>query len=133
MRAELPPDTLITVGAAGAVPYASRLPAMDSYGLIDPEVARQPNTGPRTGKGARPGHQLFAPASYVRSRDPDLLCHVGMRAKRPPAERTSHPSFRRGYRWACVEPQPLPSGGDSAFYCCRRPRDRVVGPFGRGS
>ncbi len=137
MRAELPADTLVTVGAAGAVPYASGLPTIDAFGLVDPVIARQPDPVLVDDRRARPGHQLVAPPDYIRSRDPDLLCHAGHRGAQPPAERDARSPFRNGYVWACAEPEPFPDpwaeGGvlDPGVYCCRRPRDRVVGPFGR--
>ncbi len=134
MHANLPPDTWITVGAAGAVPYGAKLPTIDAYGLIDPVIATMPEAGPYVGKGARPGHQLQAPRSYIRSRDPDLLCHVGYRGPRPPSERRTPRGYGRAYAWACIE---LPEIEDRhgapqppSVYCCRRPDDRVVGPFG---
>lgn len=134
MHANLPADTWITVGAAGAVPYGAKLPTIDAYGLIDPVIATMPEAGPYTGKGARPGHQLQAPRPYILSRDPDLLCHVGFRGARPPSERRKPRGYGRAYRWACIDlpeiedrhGEPLPPG----VYCCRRPADRVVGPFG---
>lgn len=137
MHEHLPPDTLLSVGAAGAVPYASSLPVVDAFGLVDPHLSRMPGLRPHTGRGARPGHQLLAPSAYVKRRDPDLLCHVGYRGPRRPSERQSHRAFRRGYTWACIEPDPIPDpsaeGGwlDVGYYCCRRPRGRVVGPFGQ--
>jgi arabinofuranosyltransferase len=137
MHDNLPPDTLVSVGAAGAVPYGAGLPIVDAYGLVDPGLARLPGLRPHQGPGARPGHQIIAPVSYIKARDPDLLCHVGFRGDRPPSERRAHPAFRAGYVWACIEPPPVPDpraeGGwlDPGVYCCRRPRDRVVGPFGR--
>lgn len=137
MHDHLPPDTLLSVGAAGAVPYGAGLPIVDAYGLVDPSLARLPGLRPHQGPGARPGHQIIAPHSYIAARDPDLLCHVGFRGDRPPSERRAHPAFREGYVWACIEPPPVPDpraeGGllDPGVYCCRRPRDRVVGPFGR--
>jgi arabinofuranosyltransferase len=136
MREHLPAQTLISVGAAGAVPYASGLPVVDAFGLVDPHLARMPAVKPHTGPRARPGHQLFAPPSYIRDRDPDLLCHVGHRGPRRPSERHAHPAFSRGYAWACIEPDPIPDATEDSgwfevgYYCCRRPRDRVVGPFG---
>jgi len=138
MHANLPPDTLITVGAAGAVPYGAGVPVVDAYGLVDPVLVRLPGVRPHQGKGARPGHQLYAPVRYIEQRDPDLLCHVGFRGERRPSERRVHPAFRRGYRWACIEPPPVadpraPGGQlDVGVYCCRRPEDRIVGPFGPG-
>jgi arabinofuranosyltransferase len=139
MREHLPHDTLITVGAAGAVPYASGLPTIDAFGLVDPVIAHDPDAVPRDGRNARPGHQLFATPAYIRSRDPDLLCHVGFRGAAPPREADARAPFRTGYTWACVMPGPgtaiAPGGGtfDPGVYCCRRPRDRIVGPFGSAS
>jgi arabinofuranosyltransferase len=136
MRDHLGPDTVITVGAAGALPYASGLPTIDAHGLNDPAIAHLAGTKPRTGAGARPGHQLWAPASYIERRDPDLLCHVGHSGDRPP--RRVAPGFRRGYAWACIEPDELSTYAteagldDVGYYCCRRPVDRVVGPFAGG-
>jgi arabinofuranosyltransferase len=134
MHEHLPADTWITVGAAGAVPYGAKLPTIDAYGLVDPVIATLPEAGPYTGKGARPGHQLQAPRKYIRSRDPDMLCHVGYRGPRAPSERRQPRGYARGYRWACIDlpeildrhGEPMPAG----VYCCRRPLDRVVGPFG---
>lgn len=136
MKEQLPPDTLVTVGAAGAVPYASGLPTIDAFGLVDPVIARQPSPPLRDARNVRPGHQLFASPEYIRSRDPDLLCHVGHRGPTPPREADARAPFKQGYVWACVHPGPgtarAPGGGtfDPGVYCCRRPRDRVVGPFG---
>ncbi|MEZ4382487.1 MAG: hypothetical protein R3A79_14215 [Nannocystaceae bacterium] len=136
MREHLPGDTLITVGAAGAMPYTSELPTVDVFGLVDPTIADLPEVRPRTGEGARPGHQLYAPRAYIRARDPDLLCHAGYVGERRPSPALAR---RRGYAgmvWACVEPGPVadprePDGVlDLGFYCCLRPRDRAVGPFG---
>ena len=137
MHANLPPDTWITVGAAGAVPYGAKLPTIDAYGLIDPVIATMPEAGPYTGKGARPGHQLQAPRPYILSRDPDLLCHVGYRGPRPPSPRRRPRGYARGYRWACIDlPEIDDRHGDAlpaGVYCCRRPEDRTVGPFGAGA
>ena len=139
MHDNLPPDTLITVGAAGAVPYGAQVHVIDAFGLVDPNLVRPPTVRAMKGKGARPGHQIYAPSSYIEQRDPDLLCHVGFRGDRRPSEGRVHRDFRRGYRWACIEPPPVPDpraeGGQLhvGVYCCRRPRERTVGPFGPGS
>ncbi|MEM6993527.1 MAG: hypothetical protein AAF721_23635 [Myxococcota bacterium] len=127
MHEHLPPQTLITVGAAGAVPYASGLQVIDAFGLVDPNIATLPGLKPDTREKARPGHQIWAPVSYIKERDPDLLCHVGFRGPKRPTRRHVHRSFLRGYTWACIEPEP---GRREGFYCCRRPNRRVVGPFG---
>jgi arabinofuranosyltransferase len=127
----LPSDSLITVGAAGAVPYASMLPALDSYGLVDPGVVAA--TKPRT-RGARPGHQLHASIAYMKSHQPDLMCHVGYAGERlpPPGLDRRMNAGREWTGWACVETGPIPDpraeGGviPSHVYCCLRPRDRFV-------
>ena len=125
MREHLPPDTWITVGAAGAVPYGAGLPTIDAYGLVDPTIASLPDAGPHA---TRPGHQLMAPKAYIESRAPDLVCHVGHRGSTRP--RGLPRGWTHGYAWACMEPDPVGSL-DPGFYCCLRPRDRVVGPFGK--
>lgn len=133
MHENLPGDTMITVGAAGAVPYASQLPTIDAFGLVDPSIAHLDGVRPRKDERARPGHQLMAPVKYIKARDPDLLCHVGYRGKKRP--RRAHPAFGRGYSWACMEPDPIDdplseSGTlDVGFYCCRIRNGRSVGPF----
>lgn len=129
LRERVPPGTLVSVGAAGAVPWASELPVVDAYGLVDPELARLPDPPLVPDRQARPGHQLYAPPAYIRRRDPDLLCHVGYRGPRRPAESQAAAPFRAGYVWACVHP-PATDAIDPGFYCCRRPRDRIVGVFG---
>lgn len=134
MRAHLPASTWLAVGAAGALPYASGLPVVDVYGLVDPWPSRVPSLRP-TAKG-RPGHQLMAPQAELRVRDPDLLCHVGHVGPRvPPQASAASRGFGPGYRWACVAPgsveDPSEASGvlDLGYYCCLRPPSRVVGPF----
>jgi arabinofuranosyltransferase len=125
----VPADTLITVGAAGALPYASQLPAFDSYGLVDPGVAAAAK--PRA-QGARPGHQLQPSLGYMKSHNPDLMCHVGHAGERlpPPGLDRRMGAGRDWTGWACVETGPIPDaraqGGfiASHIYCCLRPRDR---------
>lgn len=125
LAANVPPDTMITVGAAGAVPYASGLPTIDAFGLVDPVIATIRPPPLREGAGVRPGHQLFAPPDYIRDRDPDLLCHVGHRGAKPPRESEARPPFRSGYVWKCATPGPDtakdPDGVpfDPGVYCCR--------------
>jgi arabinofuranosyltransferase len=134
MRENLPPDTLITVGASGALPYASRLPTIDAFGLSDPVIARHPQMRPN--RKARPGHQVWAPRRYIKRRDPDLLCHVGHHGEKRP--RAARKGFRRGYTWACIGPEEMAEVAVPeaiewvGYYCCRRPVGRVVGPFGAG-
>ena len=132
---QLPPETLITVGAAGALPYTSGLPAFDSYGLVDPGVVHAATPLTRE-QGARPGHQLHAPLDYMLGHDPDLLCHIGYAGERLPPRgfdrrRGAGRGAARGWvGWACVEtgeiPDPRARGGSlpSQWYCCLRPKGR---------
>ena len=134
LREHVPGDTWITVGAAGALPYASGLQVVDVYGLVDPWPRRVQLLRP-SARG-RPGHQLLAPLAELRVRDPDLYCHVGHVGPRVPSQASA---VARGLgpemRWACATPGPLadprePTGIlDLGHYCCLRPRGRVVGPF----
>ncbi len=66
-RAEQP---LVAVDAAGAIPYASGLPALDMLGLTDRYLAHH---RPKSmGRGAM-GHEL-GDASYYLERAPDIVC-----------------------------------------------------------
>lgn len=63
-----PPDTLVAIHSAGAVPYYSRLPTIDMWGLTDAHIARAPV--PDFGTGLA-GHERSDPV-YVFGRDPAL-------------------------------------------------------------
>jgi hypothetical protein len=62
MKKELPPGSLVALGEAGLVPYYTRLPALDLYGLNDKHIARR--------EGAV--HTKFD-ADYVFARNPDYF------------------------------------------------------------
>ena len=91
MRAHLPADTVVSVGAAGAMPYASGLSVIATYGLVEPDISAF--SPPRSGARARPGHQLTAPLDWVKARDPDLMCHLGHAGPSAPAAKIAQ---RRG-------------------------------------
>jgi hypothetical protein len=61
-------DVRIAVTAAGAIPFYSRLPAVDMLGLNDRWVARHGEVGLRV-----PGHQRLAPLSYLIDRNVHLV------------------------------------------------------------
>ncbi len=130
LRERVPADTWISVGAAGAMPYASGLPAFDAYGLVDPSLLD--HTEPDTSERARPGHQLHASLAHVLAREPDLICHLGWDAPRPPTLRDAQRRAGKAWAWACVETgaiaDPLGETGtlDSRWYCCLRPIDRFT-------
>jgi arabinofuranosyltransferase len=134
LKEHVPENTWISVGAAGALPYASGLQVVDVYGLVDPWPRRTAELRPSP--RGRPGHQLMAPLAELRVRDPDLLCHAGyVGARRPAAASALTRGLGPGYRWACATPEPVvdPREPDGVLavghYCCLRPRGRVVGPF----
>lgn len=135
MREHVPSDATVSVGAAGAMPYASGLSVVDTYGLVERDL--RGFRAPATGSKARPGHQLRATLNYVKSREPALLCHLGHVGLSPPPTREARRRGRGDYRWACVpvgeidlplEEQPRQ---DVGTYCCLRRADQIVGPFGR--
>lgn len=134
LRERVPADTWISVGAAGALPYASGLQVVDVYGLVDAWPRRVQSLRP-SARG-RPGHQLTAPLAELRVRDPDLYCHVGHVGPRKPSLASALTrGLGPGYRWACATPEPVadprePNGVLAVgYYCCLRPQGRVVGPF----
>jgi len=135
MAANLPPQTRVTVGAAGALPYASDLPTIDAYDLDDHHLARLPGLRPATGPRARPGHQIRAPRAHILAQKPDLLCHLGVVSRRRPGRRDARRRIGPGYTWACIAPGPIadPSEPDGTYafghYCCLRRVDHPVGPF----
>lgn len=131
MARQLPASTRLTVGAAGALPYASRLYAIDAYGLVDPRADRL--GPPLAGRHVRPGHQLQAPLNHLLTYGPDLLCHIGSQgSRRPSAKSARKRTGSRDYVWACVDYPAVPDGRAEAWfepgvYCCLRRRDSAVG------
>ncbi len=73
LRENVAPGTLIAVDAAGQVPYYSGLPAVDLFGITDPEIAhlRVENMGEGT-----PGHEKFG-LSQVLARRPEYIIIFG--------------------------------------------------------
>jgi len=122
LRQNLPPDTTLAVGGAGAIVYASRMKALDTFGLNDLHIAHDT---PRVGD--RPGHTKFAPDAYILSKRPDLMCYRAHHqdwAYRPsPGEAESW--LRKGYHWVCVAPRGL----RPSHYCCLARADRRLGPW----
>ena len=122
MASELPADTRASVGAAGAFPFASGFFAFDAYGLVDPGVA-QLEAAKIRGR-VRPGHQFHAPLSYLRAREPDLMCHIGWASSEgPPPPREAARRAGRGWTWYCAQTGPIedprrPEGLPNHWYCC---------------
>jgi arabinofuranosyltransferase len=123
LRKNLPKDTYLAVGGAGAIVYSSRFKALDTFGLNDAWIAHKT---PR--RGDRPGHGKSAPDHYIFNKEkPDLCCH---RAKHQNhIFRPSPNEIRRwrakGYAWVCIDPPGL----KPRYYCCLKRIDKVLGPF----
>ena len=121
LRRNLPKQTYLAVGGAGAIVYASRMKALDTFGLNDRWIAH--NT-PRTGD--RPGHTKSAPEHYILKERPDLLCHQAKHQDWPYRPSGGDPYWRsRGYGWVCIDPPGL----RPRYYCCLKRLDKELGPF----
>ena len=140
MRHNLPRDTYLAVGGAGAIVYASQFKSLDTFGLNDKWIAHET---PRVGD--RPGHTKSAPDHYILQQKPDILCH---QAKTPDYNSKPGPGWQvemwrdRGYGWICIDPSSLspaqhPPELDPEFrlrpsyYCCLKRLDKKLGPFPR--
>ncbi len=101
----------LAVGAAGAMPFYSRLPNIDTFGLCDGYVARH-----GTVIGARPGHQRFAPIDYLLRRAPTFLL-INDYTTSDPARFRQDPAWeQRGYVWIEAHITPAEHASPSAFY-----------------
>lgn len=116
---------LLAVDAAGAVPFYSRLPALDLLGLCDRTIATTPFPDwlqtMRPEIPRPPGH-LRGNGDYVMARGPDLLLFSNPPGLPLPvfvsaAEFESDPRFLQRYRAVLVEfaPRPLRSGAIEAL------------------
>lgn len=70
LRDHAPPDTRVAVVWAGAVPYFSRLPAIDLLGKSDKVIARSPARGPQ------PGHNKWDYAYSIERLKPDVIASL---------------------------------------------------------
>ena len=120
LREKVPADTYLSVGGAGAIVYASRLRALDTFGLNDRWIAHQ---GPRTGD--RPGHSKSAPGWYIDKQRPDLMCHRAQHQDWPYRPNAGERAYwrRKGYAWVCIDPPGL----RPRYYCCLKRLDRDLG------
>ena len=69
LEARSPTELLLATNVAGKLPYFSRRPTLDMYGLTDAHIARVEAVGLGTGI---PTHERADPA-YVLRREPDLI------------------------------------------------------------
>ena len=134
---------LLGVDAAGAVPFFSRLPALDLLGLCDRTIATTPFPAwlqtMRPEMPRPPGH-LRGNGDHVMARGPDLMLFSNPPGLPLPvfvsaAEFEDDPRFLQRYRCVLVElgQRALRSGGSEEL---RMPlwlrRDGVLGPQRRG-
>lgn len=115
-----PANTAVSVGAAGAFPFASGLRSYDVFGLSDPEVLRLGHFYPQ----ARPGHQWVGHRRWLEARQPRLRCEVGwVNQRRPTRGELLRRSKEKGARWHCQPTGPVRlrthhEALPSHFYCC---------------
>jgi hypothetical protein len=122
LRRFLPASTYLAVGGAGAIVYASRMKALDTYGLNDRYIAHS-----TPAVGDRPGHTKTAPEDYILRERPDLMCHQAKHQDHPyraPPHEAEH-WRQRGYRWVCLDPPGL----RPAYYCCLKRLAADLGPL----
>ncbi len=122
------PDTLIAVAAAGAIPYYSRLPTIDMYGLNDAYIAHRPFPERRRGRLMKWDN------AYVLSRRPDLIVinrgyfaagdDLATRVPRQPAmlavAALDRDLFERAARDGPYGFRPIRFDDDSVFYVFER-------------
>jgi hypothetical protein len=95
-------DDRMAVGAAGAMPYFAGIYNLDTFGLCDAWIAHH---GPVVGN--RPGHQRFAPRSYILKNKPAfLLIGNDYTRDRPEPPKRDATWERLGYTWAEAKVDP---------------------------
>jgi hypothetical protein len=105
------PDDWMAVGAAGAMPYYAGIRNLDTFGLCDEWVA---HNAPIVGQ--RPGHQRFAPESYILSKRPVfLLIGNDYSSDAPRPLRRDLKWESRGYVWAEARIDAARYGAPSTF------------------
>jgi arabinofuranosyltransferase len=120
-------DDWMAVGAAGAMPYYAGIRNLDTFGLCDAYVAHH-----GIPVGHRPGHQRFAPRSYILSKDPVFVL-VGDYTSAVPVPLRRAPTWNRhGYVFVEAELTPEQHGAPQRFYHYILMRtDRAHGLMGR--
>jgi hypothetical protein len=86
----------MAVGAAGAMPYFAGIYNLDTFGLCDAWIAHH---GPIVSN--RPGHQRFAPRSYILAKEPVFLLIGNDYTREKPEKVKRDVTWERlGYTWA---------------------------------
>lgn len=117
---KLPEDLVICVGAAGALPYVSRLKTIDFHGLNDVRIARMPV------EQGRIAHEHSAPIEYLVERGVDL--HVADKAlfRRNPKAVFPQPQKKYEPYWKDV-----PLGDEYLSFASYVPEERFRAVFGK--
>lgn len=106
------PEDWMAVGAAGAMPYYAGVRNIDTFGLCDAWVA---HNAPIVGN--RPGHQRFAPISYVLSKQPVfLLIGNDYTSDTPRPLRSELRWEQRGYIWVEARVEAAEFGAPADYY-----------------
>ncbi len=101
------PDVTVAVTAAGAIPFYSRLPALDMLGLNDAWIARH-----GVAIDEKPGHNRVASLAYMLARPTHLVLAHPWVSEPSPASRTAYAflELRRFGYLVDTTPESLPSG-----------------------
>jgi hypothetical protein len=105
-------DDRMAVGAAGAMPYFARIHNLDTFGLCDAWVAHEAPI-----VSDRPGHQRFAPRSYILKHKPAFLLIGNDYARDAPESPRKDRSWeRQGYVWAEAKVDAHAYGAPRTYY-----------------
>lgn len=77
LQRNVPDDLSILVGAAGAIPYYSKLKSYDAFGLTDPVLAHK---SMKLGPG-RPGHEKIDILGQIKRYHPDLILFYSLKTE----------------------------------------------------
>ena len=116
------PDDYAAVGGAGAQVYYSGIRSLDCYGLSDEYVAHHVPAN-----SSRPGHQKYAPDSYILSRHPTIVTSSNYRLTFAPYVGADAALWmQRGYHYVSVR---IPGLVEAPVYSFLLRNDRSFGPF----
>jgi hypothetical protein len=117
------PDDYAAVGGAGAQVYYSGIRSLDCFGLSDEHIAHD-----LPALSSRPGHQKYAPDSYILSRHPTIITSHNYNIGRGPWSGNGDAQWwmRQGYHYVTVGPV---AGLSSPMYSFLLRNDRSLGPL----
>jgi hypothetical protein len=101
----------MAVGAAGAMPYFAGLYNLDTFGLCDAWIAHH---GPIVSN--RPGHQRFAPLSYILAKEPVFVLVGDYTRDNPERVKRDIPWERRGYAWVEAKVEAREHDAPTTYY-----------------